>query len=216
MSPVLAAGGLRVRAGEAMLIDIGHLALERGRGYLVSGENGAGKTTLLRALAGLEPVEAERFAFYGKPTRLLPYPGAMRRQIAFVHHHPYVFDGSVGDNLAYGLRAAGVNQKEIAEKVSDAAAWAGIGHLEKRNAKSLSAGERQRLALARAHVLGPDLYLLDEPTANLDADGRRLVMSLIEAIAREGRTLLIACHDRELLALPGVERLHLVKGRLEG
>jgi tungstate transport system ATP-binding protein len=146
--------------------------------------------------------------------RLSPYPAALRRRIAFVHQHPYVFDGSVTQNLVYGLRAGGANRDAIERKVAEGAAWAGIAHLGQRHARSLSAGEKQRLALARAHVLDPDLYLLDEPTANLDEDGRGIVLSLIEAIAREGKTLLVACHDRELLALPDVARFHLVKGRM--
>lgn len=215
MSEILEVGGLKVRAEATVLLDVSRLALERGRGYLVSGENGAGKTTLLRALAGLDTAESEHFAFDGAAVPLSPYPAELRRRIAFVHQHPYVFDGSVRDNLAFGLRAARANQAETEAKVNEAAAWAGIAHLRERNAKSLSAGEKQRLALARAHVLDPDIYLLDEPTSNLDEDGRRIVVSLIEAIAREGRTLLIACHDRELLSLPDVGRLHLVKGRLE-
>lgn len=216
MSALLEVEGLKVRAGGTLLLDVARLTLERGRGYLVSGENGAGKTTLLRALAGLDRAQAERFVFDAQVFALAPYPKALRRRIAFVHQHPYVFDGSVTDNLAYGLRAAGMKRARIARKLAHGAAWAGIGHLAQRNAKLLSAGEKQRLALARAHLLDPELYLLDEPTANLDEEGRGIVISLIEAIAREGRTLLIACHDRELLALPAVERLHLVQGRLNG
>lgn len=216
MSALLEISGLRVRAGQATLIDIGRLALERGRGYLLSGENGAGKTTLLRALAGLEIADVQRCAFDGEPFVLAPYPPALRRRVAFVHQHPYVFDGGVRDNLGYGLRVCGASREQVAAKVAEAAAWAGISHLEERSAKLLSAGEKQRLALARVHLLDPDLYLLDEPTANLDEEGRRIVVSLIEALGREGKTLLIACHDRELLSLPAVERLHIAKGRLNG
>jgi len=212
---LLEVAGLKVRAGHTTLIDIGQLALERGRGYLLSGENGAGKTTLLRALAGLQPADAQRCAFDGRAFVLAPYPAALRRRIAFVHQHPYVFDGGVHDNLAYGLRACGASRAQIAGRVAAAAAWAGIAHLEEREAKLLSAGEKQRLALARAHILDPDLYLLDEPTANLDEDGRRIVISLIEALGREGKTLLVACHDRELLSLPAVERLHIAMGRAQ-
>jgi tungstate transport system ATP-binding protein len=216
MSALLEISGLTVRAGQTVLVEIERLTLERGRGYLLSGENGAGKTTLLRALAGLETAGAQRCAFDGAAFVLAPYPTALRRRIAFVHQHPYVFDGVVRDNLAYGLRACGANRAQIAARVAEAGAWAGIAHLEERNAKLLSAGEKQRLALARAHLLDPDLYLLDEPTANLDEEGRHIVISLIEALGREGKTLLIACHDRELLSLPAVERLHIARGRLNG
>ena len=93
--------------------------------------------------------------------------------------------------------------------------WAGIESIANRPPLALSAGEKQRVALARAHALDPALYLLDEPTANLDENGRDLVTRLIDAIAREGRTLLIACHDRELLSLAGVVRLHMLDGRMD-
>ena len=213
---LMACRDLRRRSGSRQILDIDRLVLERGASYLLSGANGAGKTTLLRVLAGLDAAECAEFRFDGVAVELRRYPRHLRRQIGFVHHHPFLFAMPVAANIAFGLRAASVNKSEIQERTDRAVEWAGIGSLLERAPQKLSAGERQRVALARAHALDPDLYLLDEPTANLDDTGRELVTRLIDAIAAEGRTLLIACHDRDLLGLPGVRRLHMTNGRLDG
>ncbi len=214
MSVLLEIRGLKMVAGGRELLSLKRLNLERGGSYLLSGDNGAGKTTLLRVIAGLESATAERFAFDGVSVSLAKYPRRLRNRIAFVHDHPFVFATSVSENVGYGLRALSVAPGEAHSRVTQALEWAGIAHLAHTRAQSLSAGEKQRLALARVHVLDPLLYLLDEPTANLDEDGRRRVIELIEAIASEGRTLMIACHDRELLSLPGFTQLTLAEGRL--
>jgi tungstate transport system ATP-binding protein len=204
------------QAGQQTLLDINHLELERGRSYLLSGPNGAGKTSLLRVLAGLDRARCAGFRFDGEAIDLSSYPSRMRRQIGFVHQHPLLFSTSVADNIAYGLRAAGLSRVQVSRRTDAAIEWAKIGALAARPPQALSAGEKQRVALARAHALDPVLYLLDEPTANLDDNGRDLVTSLIAAIAREGRTLLIACHDQALLGLAGVVRLHMRAGHIEG
>jgi tungstate transport system ATP-binding protein len=126
-----------------------------------------------------------------------------------------LFTTSVSANVAFGLRAAGIARAESARRTDAAIDWAGISPLVNTPPQALSAGEKQRVALARTHALDPMLYLLDEPTANLDENGRDLVTRLIDAISREGRTLLIACHDRELLKLANVTRLYMTAGRLE-
>lgn len=214
VSVLLEVHRLRKHAGERAILDIDALTLMRGRSYLLSGGNGAGKTTLLRVLAGLEPAQCASFVFDGAAIDLGDYPRAMRRRIAFVQHHPFLFGTSVQANVGYGLRAVGTMAAETRRRVAEAMRWGALDTLAATPPRALSAGEVQRVALTRAHVLDPDVYLLDEPTANLDDSGRRLVIGLIESIASEGKTLLIACHDRELLSLPGVERLHIDRGRL--
>lgn len=204
----------RVVAGQTIL-DVDHIKLERGRSYLLSGPNGAGKTSLLRVLAGLDQARCEQFLFDGNDFDLANYPRQMRSKLGFVHHHPVMFSTSVADNISFGLRAAGIGRSEVRRRTVEAIEWADIGSLSNRPSQALSAGEKQRVALARAHALDPAIYLLDEPTANLDENGRVLVTRLIDTIAREGRTLLIACHDRELLSLAGVVRLHMQDGRLQ-
>jgi tungstate transport system ATP-binding protein len=108
-----------------------------------------------------------------------------------------------------------MSKRLIAEKVDEAIAWAGIDHLRKSVPAYLSGGEKQRVALARARVLDPKLMLLDEPTANLDGAAREQVIALIPQLVAEGSSVIMACHDRDLIALPGVQRLKLRDGRLE-
>lgn len=212
---LLSCSGLKRRVGSTPILDVDRLDLVAGQTYLLSGPNGAGKTTLLRALAGLEPVQCEKMRFRDQAINPCRYPRRLRRQIAFVHHHPLLFSTSIAKNIAYGLHGAAIARREVSRRTEAAIDWAGVRSLLDRSPQALSAGEKQRVALARAHALEPLLYLLDEPTANLDGSGRELVLKLIDAISREGRTLLIACHDRELLNLSGVRHLRMSAGRLE-
>jgi tungstate transport system ATP-binding protein len=179
-----------------------------------AGWSGSGKTTLLRILAGLEAADAGVLRFQGEQTQLPRYPDAWRLRAVYVHQHPYLFHTSVAGNLAYGLKARGEAQALQRQKVEEAIAWAGLREVLDVPPQKLSGGEKQRVALARAKVLSPQLLLLDEPTANLDNDGRRRIVELLARLYAEGVSVLIACHDREIIELPGVRRFHLEDGRL--
>jgi tungstate transport system ATP-binding protein len=99
--------------------------------------------------------------------------------------------------------------------VDQAIDWAGLAHLRGSRPAHWSGGEKQRVALARAKVLSPKLLLLDEPTSNLDGAAREQVIALIPALVQAGSTVVMACHDRDLIGLPGVQRLKLRDGSLE-
>jgi tungstate transport system ATP-binding protein len=103
----------------------------------------------------------------------------------------------------------------VARTVEEAMAWAGVTHLKDSDPLHLSGGEKQRVALARAKVLQPKLLLLDEPTANLDGQAREQVIELIPTVVEAGSSVIIACHDRDLIGLPGVQRFKLRDGHLE-
>ena len=197
------------------LLDIENLSIMASQAYVLTGVNGSGKSTLMRILAGLEPADVADVRFMGQPVRLSPYPRTMRDDILYVHQHPVMFSTSVADNIGYGLTVRGVPKKIVTEKVEEAIAWAGITHLRSSVPSYLSGGEKQRVALARARVLSPKLLLLDEPTANLDGAAREQVISLIPALVAEGHSVIMACHDRDLIALPGVQRLKIRDGRME-
>jgi tungstate transport system ATP-binding protein len=214
MTTLLAAEGLSKRFGERLLFDIDRLEIEAGAAYVLTGANGAGKSTLLRVLCGLERAEVRRLSFLGQPLALAPYPHRMRDAIAYVHQHPVMFSTSVAANIAYGLKARGLPRDEIQGRVDEAIAWAGIGHLRGSPSQTLSGGEKQRVALARARVLRPRLLLLDEPTANLDGQAREAVIALIPTLLHSGGSVVMACHDRDLIGLPGVRRMKLRDGRL--
>lgn len=210
MSALLSFRHLRKSFGERKLLDLGPFTIGEGEAYVITGDNGSGKTTLLRILAGLESGEVEGLQFEGVPLAC----SETHREVVYVHQHPYLFHTSVARNIAYGLKARGLGAAASRRLVEEAIAWAGVGALRRLPPHKLSGGEKQRVALARAKVLGPRLYLLDEPTANLDGEGRRQTIELVQQLAREGAGVVIACHDREIIALPGVRRFHLERGKL--
>ncbi len=218
--PLLVVRGLRRRIGARALFDIDALAFPRATAVVLTGVNGAGKTTLLRMIAGLERAPGATVDWTGADgspcsASLDPLPPALRRRIAYMHQHPYLFRTSVRENIAYGLHARGLPADEIARRVGAALGWAGIAHVQDTAPERLSGGEIQRVALARAKVLEPDLLLLDEPTSNLDGHAREQVIALVRELAAEGRTVVMICHDRDLINLPGVVRWKLTDGRLD-
>ncbi len=207
--------GIRKSFGARRILDIAKVELAAGESYVLTGESGSGKTTLLRVLAGLEVAEVGACRYEGKPFDLHAYPKWLRHDVVYVHQHPYLFRGSIVDNISYGLKARGMAATSCLPLVRDAIAWAGVGHLLDVPPQSLSGGEKQRVALARARVLHPRLFLLDEPTANLDAEARQQTMELIRDLCVANSTVLLACHDREIIELPHMQRLHMENGRID-
>ena len=205
---------LRKSFGERTLLDLGPFAINDGEAYVITGDNGAGKTTLLRILAGLEPGGIAGFEFRSVPLTHGRLPDNVRHDIVYVHQHPYLFHTTVVHNIGYGLAARGIDGAERGRLVEEAIAWAGVDHVRGVPPARLSGGEKQRVALARARVLKPRLFLLDEPTANLDGEARAQALALIRQLLQNNSSLLIACHDRELLELPGIRRFHLEHGKL--
>jgi tungstate transport system ATP-binding protein len=214
-APLLEVLGLRKRHGERVLFDIEYLALRPASAYVLTGMNGAGKSTLLRVLGGLERAEVRAARFAGQDVALLPYPRLLREAIVYVHQHPVLFSTSVAHNIGYGLLLRGFPRMRVHEAVEEAMAWAGVTHLRDADPARLSGGEKQRVALARARILRPRLLLLDEPTANLDGQAREQVIDLIPTLVELGGSVVVACHDRDLIGLPGVQRIKLRDGLLE-
>lgn len=214
-SHILKAEGVRKYFGTRRILDIEELELIEGESYVLTGENGSGKTTLLRVLAGLESAEMDVFRFDGKTVDPKTYPEWMRREVIYVHQHPYLFRGSIIDNIAYGLKIRGMKASVRERILAEAVEWAGVANLLGVPSHKLSGGEKQRVALARARVLRPRLFLLDEPTANLDAEARRQIIKLIGELCAENRTVVLACHDREIIELPHMHRLHMESGRID-
>ena len=206
--------GLCKNYGARRILDIERLSLLAGESYVVTGDNGAGKTTLLRVIAGLEGAQVANYQFEGRPISLENFPPWLRREIIYVHQHPYLFNTTVAANIGYGLTARNLPKAERETLVKEAMEWAGVAHLNHVPPHKLSGGEKQRVALARAKVLNPKLFLLDEPTANLDAEARRQTIELIQRLCLENNCVLIACHDYELINLPRMRRMTLSEGRL--
>ena len=196
------------------LLDIGALELAAGDLIVLSGDNGSGKSTLLKIIAGLETGDALEMRCNGLAANASRYPRELRRLIVYVHQHPYLFHTSIADNIRYGMKVRHVDADLRERRVEEAIAWAGVSHLRAVPPVRLSGGEKQRVALARAKVLDPRVLLVDEPTANLDTQARAQVIELLQRTATGENCVVVACHDRELLELPGAKRWHLERGKV--
>ncbi|MBI3285111.1 MAG: energy-coupling factor ABC transporter ATP-binding protein [Burkholderiales bacterium] len=213
MTALLRLHGVQKSYGQRRLLEIETLEIAEASAYVLTGMNGSGKSTLLRILSGLEAASIREAHYLGQQFSLAPYPQRLRQEIVYVHQHPVMFSGTVAQNIGYGLQLR--RERQLAHKVAQAMEWAGVSHLQRHAARTLSGGEKQRVALARAKVLQARLLLLDEPTANLDGAAREQVMALIPSLTQSGGSVIVACHDRDLIALPQVHRLKLRDGRLE-
>lgn len=213
-APLIEVRGLEFRFARRRVLDVEALAVERGRIVLLAGDNGSGKTTLLKILAGL--LVARRGAFRCLGASLGPRAAARfcRGRHVYLHQTPYLFDGTVADNVAYGLRLRGRDPAQRRVEIRDALAWARLDHLGHRHAATLSAGEQQRVALTRARILGPSLLLLDEITANMDGASRRRTYAMIADLRSAGASVVYATHDLEPIEASCDLRLELADGRL--
>ncbi|HSB42348.1 MAG TPA: ABC transporter ATP-binding protein [Methylomirabilota bacterium] len=212
--PVVALHGVQVSRGGRTVLEIPELAVDPGRVLAVIGPNGAGKSTLLRVMGLLEPPTAGTVRFQGE--RVSPADGlAVRRRMASVFQEPLLADATVLDNAALGLRFRGVERGRAAVRAEAWLARLGIAHLASRQARTLSGGEAQRTALARALVLEPDLLLLDEPFSALDPPTREALLDDVGRILRQERaTAVLVTHDRAEAMILGDRVGVLMGGRL--
>jgi tungstate transport system ATP-binding protein len=199
---VLALRGVRRRYAAHVALDVPALDVLAGEILAVIGPNGAGKSTLLRLLGLLERPDSGSVLVGGRPVDARDAL-AERRRMATVFQEPLLADASVADNVALGLRFRGVPAAEAASRVARWLGRLGVADLAARRARTLSGGEAQRVTLARALVLEPDVFLLDEPFSGLDAPSRAALLTDLGAILRTDRTTtVLVTHERgEALAL---------------
>jgi len=180
---------------------------------LLLGANGSGKTTLMQMAAGLLPPTVGRVRLTdgdGHPQRVF-------RQVCMVFQKPVLFAGSVKANLERPLAWRGLAKGEIRRRVDQALALSGLEEAAHQKAGSLSGGQAQRLALARAFALHPPVLLLDEPTANLDPQSGLAVRRMVAAMRKEFQpTVVMATHDLDAARSMGQKVYFLHQGRLEG
>ncbi len=162
--------------------------------YVLTGPNGSGKSTFLRICALLEEPDSGEINFLSDG-KLLMNDIAMRRRITLLLPKIGVFNTSVFKNVAYGLKIRGHKSDGIKEKVNKALDFVELAHKKYQKAITLSSGETQRLGIARALVIDPEILFLDEPTASIDQKNTKIIEDIIIRIKREKRVVVVTTHD---------------------
>jgi tungstate transport system ATP-binding protein len=195
--------GVSWSVGERTILERLDLRIEAGECTVILGANGAGKSVLLRLMHGLLSPSAGTVSWAARDAR---------RHQAMVFQRPVMLRRSALANVRYALQAVGVPDPQA--QARQALEAAGLSHLADRSARRLSGGEQQRLALARAWAVRPEVIFLDEPTASLDPGAAREVEQLIRSIARAGVKVVMTTHSLGLARRLGGEVLFLHQGRL--
>lgn len=213
---ILEAHDLRVEYDGEAALEVPEIKICKGEVLALIGPNGAGKSTLLRVLALLEPPTSGSLLFHGHPIAwgsrdLL----AMRRRLACVFQEALLCDTTVEANAALGLRLRRRPHAEVATQVGTWLERLAVTHLADRRAGTLSGGEAQRVSLARAFAIQPEVLLLDEPFAALDPPTRAELVVLLQALLREaGCTTVFVTHDREEALRLGDRIAVMMDGRI--
>ena len=200
------------------LIDI-TLDIAKNEFVFISGPSGAGKTTLLRLFYLAESVSEGQILIDGInlsriPSKRIPF---LRRKFGIIFQDYKLIPGrNIFDNVALVLEAKGKKRRLIQKKVRSILRLVGMEDRHNALPQSLSGGEQQRVAVARAIIGDPQVILADEPTGSLDGDSAKIIMDLLKGIHIRGATVIIATHDKELIRSTGGRVLYLKQGRLEG
>ncbi len=212
--PLLRIEGVAKKFGNFRAVDRVTLDIRAGEFFALLGPSGCGKTTLLRMIAGFETPDEGRILLGGRDIApVLPHERPVNMMFQNYALFPHL---SVGDNIAFGLKRAGMAKADIRTRVAEMVALVKLEGLEKRKPDQLSGGQRQRVALARSLARRPQVLLLDEPLAALDKKLRKSTQAeLMELQRRLGMTFIVVTHDQEE-AMTMADRIGVMDaGRLE-
>lgn len=209
--------GLRYGTSAETLSDIS-FTLTSGSFYFLTGPSGAGKTSLLKLLYLAQRPSRGVIRLFGEDAGALPrqrLPGFRRRIGVVFQDFRLVPHLSAYDNIALPLRVAGMPEGDIEAPVREMLAWVGLTDRGKALPTTLSGGEQQRIAIARAVIGRPEVLVADEPTGNVDPDMAERLLHLFDSLNRLGTTVVVATHDFHLLnRIPNARMMRLEKGRL--
>lgn len=203
--------GIRYGQGAEVLSDI-KLSLKRGSFHFLTGRSGAGKTSLLSMMYLAQKPSRGIVSVFGKNVNFTNRDSLamLRRKIGVVFQDFRLLDHlSAFDNVALPLRVCGMDEKEVKKRVTELLQWVELDKHLKAPASTLSGGEKQRMAIARAVINRPELLLADEPTGNVDNDIAAKLMKLFVELNKLGTTVVIATHSEKLISDFAYPRLHL-------
>lgn len=216
MNAQLLLTSVQKRYGGKIALELKKLALWPGRLYILTGPNGSGKSTLLNILALLSKPEQGEVIYAGeRVTWSSRELSLLRKKVTLMHQSPYLFAGTVFDNVAFGLKARGISGEELRRSVADSLLLVGLIGFEGRKVTQLSGGEARRVALARALAPKPEILLLDEPLAHVDRESAKVIEQLIASLPSMGITIVMSTHDPHQNARLGGEVIQLFGGRLD-
>ncbi|MBK8618768.1 MAG: ABC transporter ATP-binding protein [Anaerolineales bacterium] len=215
MKNIIEINDLLIQRNGRDALKIASLEIQRGETLAIVGPNGAGKSTLLLALARLIKPARGQMIFNGSPISQmndLEY----RRRISFVFQDPLLMDMTVEKNIALGLKFRGTDKEETRTRVDRWSKAMGVESLLGRRAGQLSGGEAQRVSLARAFVLDPELLLMDEPFSAVDPPTRaQLLNDLSTLLSQEDRTTIFVTHNLKEAAQVGSRVAVIINGELK-
>jgi tungstate transport system ATP-binding protein len=213
--PVLELADVKVRRGGVEVLDVPSFRLDAEEIVALIGPNGCGKTTLLLTTMGLIPRSAGRVLFRGAEIASDRAAMECRRRIAMILQEPLLFDTTVYENVAAGLRIRGLARTDVRKRVTACLERFALAPLAQRSARKLSGGEARRVSLARAFAVEPDVVFLDEPFANLDAPTRRAIIDDVERTVRDARMAAILVTHEQAEALRLADRIAVMdRGRI--
>lgn len=182
--------------GDKNVLNIEAMEIYKNKITAIIGPSGAGKSTLLHLLNGIEPPSSGSIWFEDRRIEYKDMNLDIRRSMVMVFQKPVVFSTTVYENLAYGLKLRGMEKKEIEKRVEEMLEVTGLKDKSQQKANTLSGGEAQRVAVARAMIIRPKALLLDEPTTNLDPANVLTIEELIKyGKNRYGISVIIVTHN---------------------
>ena len=214
MEPILRLSSIEKKHGARTALHLDSLVIRQGGFYLLTGPNGSGKSTLLSIMALLSRPDCGEVYLQGERVRWTEQALCrLRKRVTLLHQSPYLFSGTVFDNVAFGMKRHGFHHGELHDRAEQALA-VGLADFQQRSATALSGGEARRVALARALAVEPALLLLDEPLANVDRQSAARIEALIGTLPSRGTTVIFSSHDPHQ-SCNLCERIALVDGMLE-
>lgn len=205
--------------GVNALVDVS-LKVFKGESIAVIGPNGGGKTTLLMIMSGLLPPKSGVIKVFEKliDEKMINKTEKMydlRRRIGIIFQNPdtQLFSSTVFDEIAFGPLHFGLSEEEVKKKVEEILESFSLKHLADKHPYELSEGEKRKVSIATVMVMNPELLMLDEPTADLDPKSREELLEIINKLRRDGKTIIVATHDMEIVPKTA-DKIFVLKQRI--